>query len=81
MSDTLTIVQVLASRGSVLISDHAYERSEENDINSFTISSGAASAIALEDYPEAHLGPSILVLQQDLAATQFMWFGDCARAP
>ncbi len=66
MSDTLKIVQALAIRGEVLFSDHAYERLEENDIDAFTISSGAASAIALEDYPEAHLGPSVLVLQHDL---------------
>ena len=67
MSDTLKIVQALAIRDEVLFSDHAYERSEENDIVAFTISSGAASAIALEDYPEAHLGPSVLVLQQDVS--------------
>jgi hypothetical protein len=65
MSQTLKIVQAAVARGEVLISDHAYDRIAENDIVAQEIADGVRTAMLVEDYPDYHKGPSILVLQRD----------------
>lgn len=65
MSATLTTVQALAQIEDVIVSRHAYERLESLDIPVRDVVDGAATAIAVEDYPDHHKGPSVLVLQAD----------------
>ncbi len=65
MSATLDRVKALALAGEALISEHAYVRLAEHDIKAVDVISGVATAEALEDYPDFHKGPSVLVLQAD----------------
>ena len=67
MGDTLARVKALAAAGDALLSQHAYDRLAENGISTADIEAGIASAIEIEDYPEFHKGPSVLVLQQDMS--------------
>ena len=65
MGDTLARIKTLAASGEVLLSQHAYDRLAENGIAAADIEAGIAGAIEIEDYPEYHKGPSVLVLQAD----------------
>jgi hypothetical protein len=65
MGDTLARIKALAAAGDLLLSQHAYDRLAENGIYAGDIEAGVASAVEVEDYPEFHKGPSVLVLQQD----------------
>ena len=66
MSSTLSQVQALAAAGDVVLSQHAYDRLAENGIAARDIEVGIALAATVEDYPDFHKGPSVLVLQRDL---------------
>lgn len=65
MSDTLPKVKALARAGEAVLSEHARTRLEEHDIRPIDVLDGLAGAEALEDYPDFHKGPSVLVLQTD----------------
>ncbi len=65
MGETLGKVQKLVAAGNALISQHAYDRLAMNGILAHEIETGVATAIEVEDYPDFHKGPSVLVLQQD----------------
>ena len=65
MSETLRQVLALVASGSSIISQHAYDRLATNGMTAQEIEAGAATAVAVEDYPDFHKGPSVLVLQQD----------------
>lgn len=65
MSETLTKIVALVAKGERVVSEHAYERLAENGINTTDIEVGVANAVSIEDYPDAHRGPSVLVLQKD----------------
>ena len=65
MSDTLTQVQALATRGVIRISDHGYDELAEDGISVSDILAGISAAVVVEDYPAATRGPSVLVLQWD----------------
>jgi hypothetical protein len=65
MGETLARIEALAAAGEVLLSQHAYDRLAENGMSVADIETGVAGAIEIEDYPEFHKGPSVLVLQQD----------------
>ena len=67
MSDTLTQVQALVARGAFRISDHGFEKLEENAILARDVLAGIATAVVVEDYPGAIRGPTVLVLQSDMA--------------
>jgi Domain of unknown function (DUF4258) len=66
-SDTLDGIRRLAADGKVRISDHGYDELVDDDILTADVLDGVRSAILVEDYPEFHKGPSILVLQKDAA--------------
>ena len=65
MGETLAQIKMLAAAGDMLLSLHAYDRLAENGISAGDIETSVAGAVEIEDYPEFHKGPSVLVLQQD----------------
>jgi hypothetical protein len=65
MSETLRRVQMLVPAGEILVSRHGLGKLDTENIFLGAIVSGVASAIIVEDYPDAMRGPTVLVLQQD----------------
>lgn len=65
MSKTFQQIVDLISRGEVRISAHGYEELAEDDILAKEAVAGVLDGTVVEDYPEFHKGPSVLVLQQD----------------
>jgi hypothetical protein len=55
----------LVKRRSVHVSAHGYARMSKRGILFADVLSGIANGSVIEDYPEFHLGPAILVLQID----------------
>ena len=49
----------------ILISEHDYDELAEDDISVVDILSNITAAMLLEDYPDYHKGPCILVMQKD----------------
>jgi Domain of unknown function (DUF4258) len=62
---TLQRVSELVKQRSVRISAHGYARITKRGILFAEILSGLADGTVIEDYPDYHLGPAILVLQVD----------------
>jgi hypothetical protein len=67
MSDTLERVKILVSAGEVEVSRHGLQELAADDILLADVLAGVIGAEAVEDYPDFHKGPSILVLQRDNA--------------
>ena len=65
MSQTLQLVIDLAAHQDVVISDHGYDELAEDGILITDVMAGVADAVVVEDYPEYHKGPCVLVLQKD----------------
>jgi Domain of unknown function (DUF4258) len=62
---TIPILQALVAAQQVVVSDHAYDKMLDRAIVPNDVLSGIAAAVVLEDYPDAHKGPSLLALQWD----------------
>jgi len=67
MSETLRRIQVLAISGEVEVSRHDLQELAADDILLADAVAGIAGALAVEDYPDFHKGPSVLALQRDRA--------------
>jgi hypothetical protein len=65
VSETLARVKELVRRGEVEASQHGLRELAADGILLADVVSGADAAAAIEDYPEFHKGPSVLVLQRD----------------
>jgi hypothetical protein len=65
MSKTLEEIQRLVARGEAQISNHGYDELAADDIFAGDALAGVATALLVEDYPQAPKGPSVLVLQRD----------------
>ena len=65
MSDTLEKIKRLVALGDVLISEHGYDELNNDNLTVHEIVNGIEDAILVEDYPDFHKGPSVLVLQTD----------------
>lgn len=61
----LSDIQALVSRGEVEVTVHGLSELAADDILLDDVVGSVASAIVVEEYPEARRGPSVLVLQHD----------------
>jgi hypothetical protein len=65
MSETLKDIQRLAAKGELLISEHGYDELAADDLTVDEVIAGVEQCTVIEDYPEYHKGPAVLVLQAD----------------
>jgi hypothetical protein len=65
MSATLAGVRELIRRGEIRVSRHGFRKLAADEILLQVVAAGVETAIAIEDYPDAIRGPSVLVLQHD----------------
>lgn len=64
-SDILQKIQALVKKRDVIISSHGYDELAEDHIYVKDMIASLESAIAVEEYPDFHKGPCVLVLQKD----------------
>lgn len=69
MVPTFERVCALVKARKVRVSAHCYARLVKRGIFVTEIVAGTVLGIVIEDYPEAHIGPSVLVLQSDAKGT------------
>lgn len=65
MSKTFEQVLRLIERKDVKISDHGYDQLSDEDILIRDIMAGVNDGVVIEDYPDYHKGPCVLVFQKD----------------
>ncbi len=65
MGGTLDQVRTLVASGNYAFSNHAYEELAADGILPSEILAGMTVAEAIEDYPDARRGPSVLVSWRD----------------
>lgn len=67
MSQTLARIRALAATGDLRISEHGYDELASDQLTAREVVEGLNAAIVVEDYPAFYKGPSVLLLQRDLA--------------
>lgn len=74
MSATFDIVRRRIEAGDWRASDHGLQRLGEHAIIASDLVDGIGSAMVVEDYPDYHAGPCVLVLQSDRdGAVHVLW--------
>jgi hypothetical protein len=61
----LAEIQELVASGKALVSDHGFRRLKEDAIQLANTVQGLANGRMVEEYPDYHKGPCVLVLQRD----------------
>lgn len=65
MSELLSKVRELIAEGKFRVSVHALRELENDDLLIGPLVSGIMSSALIEEYPDYHKGPCVLVLQKD----------------
>ena len=65
MSATFDMVRRLVEAGDWRASDHGLQRLGEQAIIASDLVDGIGAAVVVEDYPDYHAGPCVLVFQKD----------------
>ncbi|MGN6469012.1 MAG: DUF4258 domain-containing protein [Rhizobiaceae bacterium] len=65
MSSLLPRIRELVGDGKSRVSDHGFRELKEDGISLADILQGLKSAEVVEEYPDYHKGPCILILQRD----------------
>jgi hypothetical protein len=65
VGDILEQVKRLAAVGELKISEHGYDELAEDGIFVRDVIIGLGTSEVLEEYPDFHKGPSVLVLERD----------------
>jgi uncharacterized protein DUF4258 len=65
MSQTFDAVQLLVTKGDILVSAHGYDELAADDIVIEDVIQGAQHATIIEDYPDYPKGPCVHVLEHD----------------
>jgi hypothetical protein len=65
LTDTLKQVRALVARREVRVSVHGYEELAVDGIQARDVINGLERAEVVEDYPDYHKGPCVLVLERD----------------
>lgn len=75
MSSFLDLVRGLVRSGRYDITEHAFVELEKDDLIAEQIIEGVGEAVVVEEYPDYHKGPSVLVLQRnaDGNAVHALW--------
>jgi hypothetical protein len=81
MSETLVRVQQLVADGRVRISDHGYDELAADGLLVGEVIGGVGKAVIVEEYPDYHKGPCVLVLQNDELGRPIHVVGASPRAP
>lgn len=64
MSEIFARIRALVSAGDFVISDHAYRQAQAREIIIEHLAAAVAIAEVVEDYPDFHKGPAVLVLSR-----------------
>ncbi len=82
MSTLLTSIQGLVSAGKIRVSAHGFEELASDDMTFGELLDGLPNAVVVEEYPDYHKGPCVLVLQttNDGSVVHALW-GLAKNAP